>query len=114
MEAYFRAFGNYEQNDWVRLLLMAEFAYNNAKNTITGYTPFELNCSFYPKVSYKEDVDPRSRSKTVDQLATELQIFMSMYRENFQHAQELQKCYYNRKTMPKSYVSEDKVWLKSK
>ena len=44
MEAYLQAFVNFEQNNWARLLTMAEFAYNNAKNASTGYTPFELNC----------------------------------------------------------------------
>ena len=39
---------------------MVEFTYNNAKNASTGYTSFELNCSFYPRASYEEDVDPRS------------------------------------------------------
>ena len=40
MEAYLRAFVNFEQNDRARLLPMAEFAYNNAKNASTGHTPF--------------------------------------------------------------------------
>ena len=40
MEAYLRAFVNFEQNDWARLLPMAEFAYNNAKNASTGHTFF--------------------------------------------------------------------------
>ena len=60
MEAYVRAFVNFEQNDWARLLPMAEFAYNNAKNASTGHTPFELNCGFHPRMLYEEDVDPRS------------------------------------------------------
>ena len=36
MEACLRAFVNFEQNDWARLLVMAGFAYNNAKNTSIG------------------------------------------------------------------------------
>ena len=51
MEAYLRAFVNFEQNDWARLLPMAEFAYNNAKNASTGFTPFELNCGYHSRVS---------------------------------------------------------------
>ena len=47
-EAYLRAFVNFEQNDWARLLTMAEIAYNNAKNASTGFTPFELNCGYHP------------------------------------------------------------------
>ena len=72
MEAYLRAFVNFEQNDWARLLPMAEFAYNNAKNASTGHTPFELNCGFHPRMSYEEDVDPRSQSKLADELSAEL------------------------------------------
>ena len=60
MEAYLRAFVNFEQNDWARLLSMAEFAYNNAKNASTGHTPFELNCGYYPRMLYKKDVDSHS------------------------------------------------------
>ena len=44
MEAYLRPFINFEQNDWARLLPMAEFAYNNIKNASIGHTPFDLNC----------------------------------------------------------------------
>ena len=47
---------------------MAEFAYNNAKNANTGHTPFKLNCGYYSRVSYKEDLDPRSQSKTAKDL----------------------------------------------
>ena len=36
IEAYLRAFVNFEQDDWARFLLIAEFAYNNAKNASTG------------------------------------------------------------------------------
>ncbi len=85
MEAYLRVFVNYEQNDWARLLPMAEFAYNNTKNTSTGHTSFELNCGFHPHVSYEEDIDPRSKSKPADELAAEWRELMSVWRENLQH-----------------------------
>ena len=61
MEAYLQVFVNFEQNDWAQLLPMSEFAYNNAKNASIGITPFELNCEYHPQVSYKEDLDPRSK-----------------------------------------------------
>ena len=44
MEAYLQVFVNFKQNDWAKLLPMADFAYNNAKNASTGFMPFELNC----------------------------------------------------------------------
>ncbi len=86
MEAYFWAFVNFEQDDWARLLPMAEFAYNNAKNASTSHTPFELNCGFHPRASYERDIDPRSQSKSADKLVTKLKERMVVYRENLQHA----------------------------
>ena len=44
MEVYLQAFVNFKQNDWVMLLLIAKFAYNNAKITSTRHTIFKLNC----------------------------------------------------------------------
>ena len=72
MEAYLRTFVNWEQNDWARLLLIAEFAYNNAKNASIGHTPFELNCGFYSRVFFKDNVDPCSRSRSANELAKKL------------------------------------------
>ena len=82
MKAYLRAFINYEKNNWVRLLPMAEFAYNNVKYASTGYMPFEPNCEYYPCVSYKEDVDPRSKSKATDELNEKLRNLMVVCRKN--------------------------------
>ena len=65
---------------------MAEFAYNNAKYASTGYAPFDLNCGYYPHVSYEENVDPHSRSKVADELTEELRNFMAACRNNLQHA----------------------------
>ena len=114
MEAYLRAFVNFEQNDWARLLPMAEFAYNNAKNASTGHILFELNYGYHPRMSYKKDVNPRSQSKSADELSAELRELMIICRENLYHAQELQKRAHNKGVKPRSYSPGKKVWLNSK
>ncbi len=68
MKAYLRAFINWEQNNWARLLPIAEFFYNNAKNISTGYTLFKLNCKFYPRVSFKKDINSQLRSRSANKL----------------------------------------------
>ena len=65
---------------------MAEFAYNNAKNVSTGHTLFELNCGYHPRMLYKDDVDPRSKSKSADELSAELRELMIVCRENLYQA----------------------------
>ncbi len=89
MEAYLRAFFNWEQDDWARLLPMAEFAYNNAWSTSTRHTSFELNCGYHFKVLFKEDVDTRSRSRSANKLAEEVRELMEVCYQNLLHAQEL-------------------------
>ena len=96
IEAYLRAFVNFEQNDWARLQPKAKFAYNNAKNASTGHTPFELNCGYHPRMSYEEDVDPRFQSKSADDLLAELRELMIVSPENLHHTQELQKRAYGK------------------
>ncbi len=86
MEAYLRAFVNWEQDDWAKLLPMAEFAYNNAKNASTGHTLFELNYGYHPKIFFEEDVDPRLRSCSANELAEELRQLMEVCCQNLLHA----------------------------
>ena len=114
MELYLRVFVNWEQNDWARLLPLAEFAYNNAKNASTGHTPFEHNCGFHPRVFFKNNVNPRSRSRFANKLAKELKKLMDIYQQNLLHAQELQKKSHDKCVKPQSYAPGEKVWLNSK
>ena len=70
MKTYLQAFVNFKKNDWARLLLMVEFAYNNAKNASIGYISFELNGGYHPCVFYKKDLDLRSKSRTMKELSS--------------------------------------------
>ncbi len=78
IEVYLREFVSLNRRDWVRLLPMVEFAYNNTKNTITGYTSFKFNCSYHPRVLFKEDVNSCSRSCSANKLAKELRELMEV------------------------------------
>ncbi len=62
---------------------MAKFAYNNAKNASTGQTPFEPNCGYHFQTSYKKDINPRSQSKSADELLIKLKELMAICRKNF-------------------------------
>ena len=72
IKAYLRAFINWEQNNWAKLMPIVEFTYNNVKNANIGHTPFRLNCSYHPRVSFQEDVDRRLRSCSTNKLAEKL------------------------------------------
>ena len=114
MEAYLWAFVNFKQNDWARLLPMAEFTYNNAKNASTGFTLFKLNCGYHPWVFYKEDINPCSKSRTAKKLSSKLWELITVCQQNLYHTQKLQKRAHNKGIKLRSYASSDKVWLSSK
>ena len=114
MEVYLWTFINFEQNDWARLLLMAKFSYNNAKNENTGHTPFELNCGYHLRISYKEKVNLRSKSKLVDKLLAKLRKLIIIYWKNLHYTQKLQKQVHNKGVKSKSYAPNDKIDLNSK
>ncbi len=70
---------------------MAEFAFNNAKNTSTSHISFKLNWVYHPWVSFQEDINPYSRPYFTNKLAEELKELMEVCYQNLLHAQELQK-----------------------
>ena len=72
MEAYLRAFVNWDQNDWARLLPMVEFADNNTKNASTNHTLFELNYNYYSWISFKDDNYSCSKSRSSNELIKKL------------------------------------------
>ena len=60
VEAYLRQFCNYEQNDWVEILPMAEYAYNNSATTAHGLTPFYANYGYHPRTNWPVEAEAKN------------------------------------------------------
>lgn len=114
MEAYLRSYVSFKQDDWVQYLPLAEFAYNNAKHSSTKFTPFELNCGYHPRVSYDDELDPRSRSKAAGVEAKVLKELLTECKKNLRDAQESQARYHNKSVKERTYAPGETVWLASK
>ena len=82
MEIYFIVFINWEQNNWVKLLLISKFAYKNIKNANISYIPFEFNCRFYPQILFKENVNLHSKSCLANKLADKLKELIEICSQN--------------------------------
>lgn len=78
MEAYLSIFINFEHDNWARFLPIAEFTYNNIKNASTDHIHFELNCGYYLHISYKKDINLKTRSKLAEELSTKLRKLINM------------------------------------
>jgi len=68
LEQYLWVYINYQQDNWVNLLPLAEFAYNNTSHSATMATPFFANNIFHPKleVSFKPVVLDAAHQVTTD------------------------------------------------
>ncbi|KAL1942409.1 hypothetical protein VTO73DRAFT_6011 [Trametes versicolor] len=69
LEQYLRVYCNYQQDNWSRLLPLAEFAYNNTPSATTGLSPFFANKGYNPVISVHPEQDltsARAREYAVD------------------------------------------------
>lgn len=85
MKVYFEVLVNDNQNNRVKLLLLAKFAYDNIKSSNTGYILFEFNSGFHPYVYYKKKANSRFKSKSSDALAIKLKNQMIICKNKFQY-----------------------------
>jgi len=51
LEQYLRVYCNYQQDNWSKLLPLAEFAYNNAPSATTGVSLFFANKGYHPNIT---------------------------------------------------------------
>src|SRR5882724_11666284 len=78
LEQYLRVYVNYQQDNWVNILPLTEFAYNNTSHSATMVTPFFANKGFHPKLEVS--IEPVV-SEAAHQVATDLRE-LHMYLRN--------------------------------
>ena len=64
LEHYLRMFVNYQQDDWVSLLPIAEFAYNNSTHASTRLTPFYSLMGYHPRSPFEvgDEIPPTNEA----------------------------------------------------
>ena len=108
IEAYLRAFVSREQNDWVRLLPMAEFAYNNSTTTGIGMSPFYANYGFHPMAMDPASTEPLNPASKV--YAHWMHTVHDEFRKGLEEAQERMRRYTDPKRKnPPAYQVGDLV-----
>ena len=75
---------NYQQDDWINFLLMAEFAYNNTFHSLTGVTPFFANYGFQPRFRIAiptGSVNPSIKERAHQDLSIEISLAQERHKE---------------------------------
>ena len=57
LKQYLRVYCNYQQDNWSKLLPLAEFAYNNTPSATTGVSPFFANKEYHPNITVHPKCD---------------------------------------------------------
>jgi hypothetical protein len=114
LEQYLRLYLNYQQDDWISLLPLAEFSYNNSIQSSNRHSPFMTNYGFYPRFTFT----PQSTNPGI---AASSEIFCNNLQELHKNLQELrlaqqqQAAYYNEYHRPTpEYQIGDSIYLSSK
>ena len=75
---------------------------------------FEALLGYHPRMSYKDNCDPRSKFLNVDENAAILRDLMKELKVNLIESQELQAVYHNKRVEKRNYQPGDSVWLSGK
>jgi hypothetical protein len=86
LEQYLRIYCNYQQDNWSKLLPLAEFAYNNTPNATTGVSPFFANKGYHPSLAIHPERD--LTSVCTQEYSINLDSLHHFLREEMHHTQE--------------------------
>lgn len=110
IESMLRMYTSAQQDNWVASLHLAELAYNTARSSATGYTPFQLIYTA-PQDILQRILTPKPASnKDAAQFLEEARCRIEDARQAMKRASEQQKKYYDgthaplRKFIPGEYV----------
>jgi len=114
MEHYLRALCNNEQDNWVELLPLAVFGYNDMIHTFTRMSPFWANYHNHPAMQFKAPKQPSSLNSEIqtDTFAAGLEETHQTLRKTLQEAQATQTKYAGGKEVV--FHFGDNVWLSTR
>src|SRR5258708_2908046 len=113
LKQYLQAYMNYQQDDWLSLLLLAEFAYNNAMNKMTGVSPFFANKGYHPSIAAEPDIQISSTGAQC--LIADLDDLHEKLKQKIEKAQECYQKYADKHCSPAPPLKiGNQVYVKAK
>jgi hypothetical protein len=116
IEQYIRMYCTYEQNNWSKLLPLAEFAYNNSVNSAISTTPFVADLGLHPRSWVVHDPSlQKTSSKEIFNLQRNIDDRIELLRELMESAQKAYSTQANKSRMKgPDYKVGDYVMLNRK
>lgn len=110
VEQYLRFYLNYQQDNWVELLPLAQFAYNSARTSTTEQSPFFANYGHEPQAYHEEIIGPEAPTAT--KKTQQIKEIQNEIQQHLLFIQQRMAKYANRKRIEGPILKEgDKVYL---
>lgn len=112
LEQYLRGYVNYQQDNWVDLLSMAEFCYNNTLSSSIGMSPFFANYGYHPRYEIVQHSDELPPIPELQDFQNRLQSLEQHIKAEMRYAQACASEQANRsRSAPPRFQIGDEVWL---
>jgi hypothetical protein len=111
VEDALRSYVNLRHDDWHLHLPAIELAYNNSKNSATGFSPFYLNYGYHPNLPASLAVPATTVNEAASEFIDRLNNDWRTARAALAMAQHRMSEYANRSRRDHRYKVGDKVWL---
>jgi len=105
IKMYLRHYVNRNQNNWVQLLSMTQFAYNNTQNETTEETPFQANYEYNLKVWQEPQAHKSQSQKAILNIAEIKKLHKDLMNRIQQQSRQT--------TEVKPFVVEERVYLRT-
>jgi hypothetical protein len=111
LEQYLRSYVNHQQDNWVQILPIAQFAYNSAMAEATKVSPFFANYGYQPE-AYRQPRPDQSRAEQAQIVVEQLKSFHEQLATDIQFLNERSAAYANKKrSMEPAFKEGDRVYL---
>src|SRR5438477_10644174 len=111
LKQYLRCYVDQEQDNWVSLLPLAQFAYNSAENSTTKMLPFYTNYGYNPE-PYRDVIEKAETSLDADTTARKIKGLQEQLQRDISFYALRMKRYYDKGSRDTStFERGDKVYL---
>jgi hypothetical protein len=113
-ESYLRSYVNYQQNDWIRWLNIAEYVYNNNLNSVLKQTFFQM--MFDSKMKFEDVIqkDLKIDVSAIRDRVVQLSKMRRICETRWKQALDRAKRNYNKKRVQIEFKINDKVFLNAR
>ena len=96
LETYLWIFINEQQDDWDKLLPMAEFAYNNHVHSATQHTPFLLDTGRHLRMGFEPEME-LNQNEVAQELVKRMKSMLEEAKAALRKSKEEMTWYYNQR-----------------